>query len=285
MHPVVLFLVLLSVWFADTRLEAQAPPRSAQLPRVVIPTTRVPSAGGASRAYPWHRHITATIFWIGEEPSSRNPTPNSKSSWDQAWQENFGGFDDPSPERRIASHARAEFRPRDFVPKLNPFYVALPYNDVEGWGRHKPEAARIIPWFASRQPKPGETVLKGRWLQIYHQGRSCFAQWEDCGPWVTDDWEYVFGNRPPKNRRNGGAGIDISPAIRDYLGLQSGEKCHWRFVDAAQVPPGPWKKYGVAPAPRAADGTDLEAKRRYIQQLRRLRDEHYRRHGSSRSRH
>ena len=77
-------------------------------------------------------------------------------------------------------------------------------------------------------------------------------QWEDCGPWVTDDWEFVFGTKPPKNHQNGAGGIDISPAMRDYLGMKSGEKVHWRFVEAGQVPYGPWKKYGRKPPPSPA---------------------------------
>ncbi len=202
------------------------------------------NAVGRGQAYPWKTNVTTTVFWVGESPSDRNPTPNYKSSWDQEWTSNFGGFDDPEPSNRIANHATGEFRPKNFVPKLNPFYIALPYNDVEGYGRHKAEASRVIPWFNRLRPAAGQTVCKGRWLQIYNGKRVCFAQWEDCGPWNTDDWEFVFGNKPPKTTQNGGAGIDLSPAIRDYLGLTSGQKVHWRFVEASAVPPGPWKKYG-----------------------------------------
>ena len=134
--------------------------------------------------------------------------------------------------------------------ELNPFYVALPYNDVLNHRAHKPEASRVIPWFSRMRPEPGKTVCKGRWVQIHRNGRSCYAQWEDCGPWTTDDWEYVFGNKPPKNLQNGRAGIDISPSVRDYLGIKSGQKVHWRFVEAGQVPYGPWKKYGQEPPAR-----------------------------------
>lgn len=271
---------------------AQTSSSSANLPRVVIPTQRQPiqprprTPIGGDRLYPWRQNITATVFWVGEQPTQNNPTPNCKSSWDTNWMANFGGYDNPDPNTRIANHRTSDFRPKAFIPKLNPFYIALPYNDVAGWSRHKPEAARVIPWFARTNPKPGKTVLKGRWVQIYHEGRSCYAQWEDCGPWVTDDWRYVFGDSPPKNRNNKGAAIDISPSIRDYLGLQSGEKCHWRFVEDAQVPYGPWKKYGQAQAPRVApDGTDFEAKREYLEYLRKLRDEQYRRNGSGKERH
>lgn len=262
-------------------LHGQAVSSSANLPRVVIPTSRQriqpvrPVQSRSAQLYPWRQNITATVFWIGEKPTKNNPTPNHMSSWDQKWSSNYGGYDNPSPSARIANHRTSEFRPKHFTPKLNPFYIALPYNDVGGWSRHKSEAARVIPWFRRINPKPGKTVLKGRWLQIYHGGRSCYAQWEDCGPWVTDDWRYVFGTSRPKNRSNGGAGIDISPSIRDYLVLKSGEKCHWRFVEAAQVPYGPWKKYGQHQPALAPDGTDFEAKRKYLEYLRKLRDEQY----------
>jgi hypothetical protein len=126
------------------------------------------------------------------------------------------------------------------------------------------------------RPEPGKTVLKGRWIQIHRNGRSCYAQWEDCGPWVTDDWEYVFGNKPPKTKQNGAAGLDISPSVRDYLGLKSGQKVHWRFVEDGQVPYGPWKKYGQpAPGPAANPDADLAAQQKYLEYLRKLRDEEF----------
>lgn len=258
-------------------------------PRVVIPTGNRPSVPArpvtpSSRAlYPWKTYVTATIFWCGEKPTQNNPTPNCKSSWDQQWAINFGGYDDPDPASRIANHTTGEFRPKGFIPKLNPFYIALPYNDVQGWSSHKPEASKVIPWFSRMSPAPGKTVLKGRWVQIFCNKRSCYAQWEDCGPWVTDDWQYVFGNKPPKTTQNGAAGIDLSPSIRDYLGAKSGEKVHWRFVEESQVPYGPWKKYGnqqpaqiaAAGGSPAKDGESLEAQRKYLEYLRKLRDEQY----------
>lgn len=266
---------------ADGFVSAQGNASKPAIPRVVVPTGNRPMdpvrpvAPATRILYPWKTHITCTVFWVGETPTARNPTPNHKSSWDQQWAINFGGFDDPEPSNRIANHSTGEFRPKAFAPKLNPFYIALPYNDVEGYGRHKPEASRVIPWFARMRPEPGKTVCKGRWIQIYRGGRSCYAQWEDCGPWVTDDWEYVFGSKPPKTRENGAAGIDISPSIRDYLGLKSGDKVHWRFVEAGQVPYGPWKKYGQTTEVVPGADPDLDAQRRYLEYLRKLRDEQF----------
>jgi len=278
----------------------------AAVPRVMVPTSGQPapvqgtvppiirpldpgrsSAPAVRVVYPWKTRVTCTVFWIGEQASEHNPVPNNKSSWDAQWQANFGGYDDPEPANRIANHTTGEFRPKGFVPKLNPFYVALPYNDVASQGGHKAEATRVIPWFVRVNPEPGKTVCKGRWLQIYRGGRSCFAQWEDCGPWETDDWEYVFGTKPPKTRQNGAAGLDLSPAVRDYLGMQSGEKVHWRFVETSQVPFGPWKKYGQdpvavptgtltsAPTRVPASTADLPTQQRYIENLRKLRDEQF----------
>ncbi len=263
-------------------LDAQVATLRANAPKVVIPTSsrpmtpvRAPVSSASRILYPWKTMVTCTIFWIGETPTARNPTPNDKSSWDQQWKANFGGFDDPDPANRIANHATGEFRPKAFVPKLNPFYVALPYNDVMGWGAHKPEASRVIPWFSRLRPEPGKTVCKGRWLQIYNGSRSCYAQWEDCGPWVTDDHEFVFGNKPPKTRQNGAAGIDISPSVRDYLGLRSGMKVHWRFVEDGQVPYGPWKKYGQRQLQHLASNPDKAAEQKYLEYLRQLRDEQF----------
>ncbi|WP_226895012.1 hypothetical protein [Luteolibacter marinus] len=280
-----MFLAALVFPLFGTQLFGQAATTRTNLPRVVIPTSNRPTAPvrpvnpANGMLYPWRQNITATVFWIGEQPTQNNPTPNDKSSWDQAWKQNFGGYDDPDPSARIADHRTGEFRPKGFTPRLNPFYIALPYNDVAGWSRHKPEASKVIPWFSRVAPKPGKTVLKGRWVQIYNGKRSCYAQWEDCGPWETDDWQYVFQGKQPRNRSNKSAAIDISPAIRDYLDLQSGEKCHWRFVEAAQVPYGPWKKYGQQTpgnnAPVGPGGQDPEAQRRYLEYLRKLRDEQY----------
>ncbi len=181
----------------------------------------------------WKRNVIATVFWVGELPGEHNPTPNTCSAWDQNWLANFGGCDDPEH--------RAGYLPAAFTPLLNPFYVALPYNDVARGGGHRPEASEVIPWFWQSYRGAGISVCKGRWLAIHHQGRVCYAQWEDVGPFVVDHWQYVFGNDAPLPNRNGGAGIDLSPAVRDFLHLHSGASVEWRFAEDSEVPPGPWR--------------------------------------------
>ena len=40
------------------------------------------------------------------------------------------------------------------------------------------------------------------------------------------------------------AGLDVSPAVRDYLGLKANDVTDWRFVDFNEVPRGPWATHG-----------------------------------------
>jgi len=187
--------------------------------------------------YPWKRQIVTTVFWIGEKPTENNPVPNRSSSWDKEWSKSYGGFDDPNPARR------QDYIPVKFTPRENPFYCALPYNDKAATG-HRPEAPRVVPWFKEAYQGPGVSVCKGRWIAIRKGNKIAYAQWEDAGPFRTDHWQYVFGNERPKPNLNKGAGLDVSPAVRDYLGLNETDVTDWQFVDFKDVPRGPWSKLG-----------------------------------------
>jgi hypothetical protein len=187
--------------------------------------------------YPWKNNIVTTIFWIGESASGNNPVPNHSSSWDKHWDDNYGGFDDPNPARR------ANYLPVRFTPRQNPFYCALPYNDKANTG-HRREASRVVPWFKEAYQGPAASVCKGRWVAIRKGNRVAYAQWEDAGPFRTDHWQYVFGSERPKPNLNKGAGLDVSPAVRDYLGLQDTDVTDWRFVEFSEVPHGPWAMLG-----------------------------------------
>lgn len=185
--------------------------------------------------YAWKRNVISTVFWVGEEPTKNNPTPNNKSAWDQNWESNFGGYDNPEH--------RNGYLPEGFTPALNPFYIALPYNDVAKGGVHRPEASEVIPWFWESYRGDGISVCKGRWVAIHHEGLVCYAQWEDVGPFEVDHWQYVFGKESPRPNRNKAAGIDLSPAVRDFLQIQSGAPVEWRFAEDHEVPNGPWKNW------------------------------------------
>jgi hypothetical protein len=194
-----------------------------------------PASPGES--FPWKRQIVTTVFWIGEKPTENNPVPNRSSSWDKEWAKAYGGFDDPNP-----SH-RNDFIPAKFTPRQNPFYCALPYNDKAASG-HRPEAARVIPWFKEGYQGPSASVCKDRWIAIRKGNKVAYAQWEDAGPFRTDHWQYVFGNERPKPNLNKGAGLDVSPAVRDYLGLGETDVTDWQFIDFKDIPRGPWSKLG-----------------------------------------
>jgi hypothetical protein len=94
--------------------------------------------------YPWKLAITTTVFWVGEEATVNNPVPNDKSAWDSGWFSNYGGYDSPN------SDERRNFIPTNFVPHQNPFYVALPYNDVDDH-HTKPEASEVPKFFCPRR--------------------------------------------------------------------------------------------------------------------------------------
>lgn len=170
-----------------------------------------------------------TLFWIGEEASDENGfIHNEDSVYDRRWMERFGGYDDPDD--------RDGYFPSDFVPKENPFYAAIPYADLGHNGLK--DSARRIPWSGPA----GRSLIKNRWIEVRYSETSCYAQIEDAGPYGEDDADYVFGTSPPSSDENDGAGLDVSPAMRDCLDLSANGVSSWRFVDDDDVPEGPWKK-------------------------------------------
>ena len=201
------------------------------------PSVEIVPGKSENARYPWKQKIVTTVFWIGENPTPNNPVPNHASSWDASWARNYGGYDSPNKSQRN------NYVPVAFTPRQNPFYCALPYNDKMREG-HRPEAPKVIPWFKEAYKGPGVSVCKDRWIAIKKGNRTVYAQWEYAGPFRTDHWEYVFGNERPKPNLNHGAGLDVSPAVRDYLGLQDTDVTDWKFVDFKDVPPGPWAKHG-----------------------------------------
>ncbi len=251
-HAIAVLLSSVSACFAPSVL-AQAPTKKTQLNKkhsrlnedvlfrvdpvsFTPPRTAFGTRNGEDR-FPWKKDIVTTVFWIGENPTANNPVPNHASSWDMAWTKNYGGYDDPRPSQRN------DYIPANFTPRQNPFYVALPYNDKARQG-HRPEASKVVPWFKEAYRGPGVSVCKGRWLAIRKGNRTVYAQWEDAGPFRTDHWEYVFGNERPKSNLNRGAGLDVSPAVRDYLGMSDTDVTDWKFVEFSEVPPGPWARHG-----------------------------------------
>jgi TonB family protein len=208
---------------------------SASSAKTAVPAS--PTGRPSGDVFPWKTNVVTTVFWVGEEQVTGKTSPQHQSVWDKDWLKNFGGVDTPEPA------ARHDYIPISFVPRQNPFYCALPYNDVEQ-GRFKPEAPIVVPWFKRVHAEPGQSVCKDRWVAIRKGDGICYAQWEDCGPFRTDHFQYVFQNERPTPNASHGAGLSVSPAIRDYLGLAPTDVADWRFVEASDVPPGPWRNYG-----------------------------------------
>lgn len=225
--------------------------------------------------YPWHHNIIASLFWVGEEPNEDNHfIQNLTSAWDGKWLENFGNVED---DPHLDSLGRgSDGYPSNYNGSQNPYYFALPYNDFGSLvsdlnenpvhdlsltsGRdtltYKNNRKNVIPWAAdSSGVGSWESMCKNRWVEIKINGKSCYAQWEDSGPFFYNDIDYVFGTSRPineskKSSNNLGAGIDLSPAVMFYLDQRSDweykkakgmVEVSWRFVDDADVPSGPWK--------------------------------------------
>ena len=184
--------------------------------------------------YYLHKNITVTYFWIGEDASIKNRNiPNLSSAWDDMWMLNYGGVDTPDD--------RNGYFPSKFTPKENPFYFALPYNDFDANGNKKTDISSYIPWVTATDDT-NASVCKNRWIKIIKDDKIAYAQWEDIGPFEKNDQDYVFGTKTPKNNINNKAGLDVSPALRDYLNLSDIDTIDWQFVDSSDVPDGPWKE-------------------------------------------
>jgi hypothetical protein len=220
--------------------------------------TGPPSSGGGTGApsgrYPLHTSIVATTFWVGEvfDPDADDGS-QVLSTYDDDWMANYGGCDgrvvgdDCRTERRVAANG---YFPSRMTPRENPFYLDLPFDDV-----NDPAAAArradVVPWahdpgWVEKLADPNESIMKDRWVALRKDGRVCYGQIQDAGPGEYDDAEYVFGtdDARPANKRYNGAGMDVSPALNGCLGFSdlNGEddRVDWWFVDDADVPPGPW---------------------------------------------
>lgn len=204
--------------------------------------------------YPWHTDIVATTFWVGEifDPLAEDGSQRI-STYDSQWFESYGGCDGVWHGDTCATEARSaadHFFPTAMTPRENPFYLDLPFDDIND---ERAFAVRddVVPW-ASQAPYSGHrqdrsfSYLKNRWVEIEHDGAVCFGQIQDAGPGEYHDSAYVFGHDDarPANTRYGGAGLDVSPALTGCLGFAEldGQSAivDWRFVDADDVPAGPW---------------------------------------------
>jgi hypothetical protein len=242
-----------------------------------VPTTTVTSTVATGPGdYPIHTNINATTFWVGEE-FNPNAADGSQacSTYDSQWAFHWsggvtigsernagctgapvGGCDGVAAgstvatftcntERRVAP----TFFPTQAAPAENPFYVDLPYDDVNNTDARRNRCA-VIPWAPETgcTTDPSTSYMKNRWVQITGpNGQTCYGQIEDAGPDHYDSESYVFGAndaRPQNDPETNNAGMDVSPALNGCLGFKDldgdDDRVTWRFVD--QPAPGPWTR-------------------------------------------
>jgi hypothetical protein len=206
--------------------------------------------------YPWHTSIVSTTFWVGEifDPGASDGS-QVISTYDAHWYANYGGCDGVVVKRTCETQKRTAangYFPLNMKPKQNPFYLDLPFDDINDPGAYA-RRGKVVPWatspaYAPYIHNPNVSLMKNRWVELQKGGKTCYGQIEDAGPGEYNDANYVFGsnNAAPKNARYGGAGLDVSPALNGCLGFAEldgdGDRLSWRFIDASQVPKGPWSR-------------------------------------------
>ena len=258
----------------------RSPPLRSTAAATVAPPSRSPAAVPAlkARRYPLHTSIVSTTFWVGEVFDATVADGSQLcSTYDSQWAYHYsgiragrirrdaaacpgaitggcdgttvGGSCDPQP--RTAGNG---YFPTGFRPLQNPFYLDLPYDDLNdpvGFS----ERCRVIPWaadpgYAGHCSDRAFSYLKNRWVEVTGpSGRTCYGQNEDAGPShdsLYHDAPYVFGgtNARPTQTRFNHAGMDVSPAMNACLGFHDRngdqDRIGWRFVEAAAVRAGPW---------------------------------------------
>lgn len=232
------------------------------------------------RVYPKHTGIVSTTFWVGEIFDPKIPDGSQVcSAYDSQWAAHWsgakstgvagsgtdcegspiGGCDGiPGAKGTCSTEARKAdngYFPTSskVTPKENPFYLDLPYDDMNDKTAFK-NRCKDIPWAKDDLAHCGDTensYMKNRWVKITGPNKHvCYGQNEDAGPSSGSNYHdaaYVFGanDARPANAKFGGAGMDVSPALNGCLGFKDldgdADLIDWEFVDASDVPAGPWK--------------------------------------------
>jgi hypothetical protein len=226
----------------------------------------------------------STTFWVGEIfDSSLSDGSQVCSTYDAQWALHwsgvnlgsvpnsaagcagsvYGGCDGVASGTGTGFHCDTEKRtaangyfPTRTTPDENPFYLDLPFDDVNDSTAFA-QRCQVIPWAAGSPDckNPDVSFMKNHWVAITGpNGSTCYGQIEDAGPSSGSNYHdanYVFGtaNARPQNKQfssdsSQGAGMDVSPALNGCLGFAEldgdGDHVSWRFVDASAVPAGPW---------------------------------------------
>lgn len=231
-------------------------------------------------SYPWHTNIVSTTFWVGEifDPSLPDGSQVC-STYDSQWAFHWsgvnkgtvpqsaagcpgsivGGCDGVPGANKCETEQRTAvngYFPTKVTPLENPFYLDLPYDDLNDGTAFK-ERCQVIPWankpgYAGHCTDQNFSYMKNRWVRIIGpNGNTCYGQIQDAGPShgnLYHDKSYVFGTNDaqPVQGQFNNAGMDVSPALNGCLGFSDldgqNDKVKWQFVDDQDVPSGPWKQ-------------------------------------------
>jgi hypothetical protein len=243
-----------------------AAPIAAPVPAPAPAPAPSPAAAAAIGTSALHTNIVSTTFWVGEIFDASLPDGSQMfSAYNSNWFASFGGCDGVSTGGGCGTEARTAangFFPTQMTPKENPFYLDLPFDDVNDGTAFK-ERCQVVPWATADNAASGVnhcadsnySYMKNHWVQLTGpSGSVCYGQVEDAGPSsgvLYHDANYVFGTadaRPANTQFSGdssqGAGADVSPSLTGCLGFAdvNGDTDHvkWRFVDRSSVPAGPW---------------------------------------------
>jgi hypothetical protein len=224
---------------------------------VSVVMASAPAAAAPPRTYPVHSGIVATSFWVGEifDPDASDGS-QMISTYDDDWYARYGGCDGKvngtgvkacQTERRTAP----DFWPTSMTPKENPFYLDMPFDDLNNSTAYSARGT-VVPWandpgYAGHAKDQRFSYMKNRWVKLTKGDRTCYGQIQDAGPGRYNDQAYVFGtSNTPQNKRYGGAGTDVSPALTGCLGFTEldgiTQGIGWTWVENTQVPAGPWTK-------------------------------------------
>ncbi len=231
-----------------------APSASTATTRSAAPPATKPAAAPAGAGIgPVHTGIVSTTFWVGEifDPNASDGS-QMISTYDSSWFAHYGGCDGVASSGTCATERRTSangYFPTSMTPKENPFYLDLPYDDVNDATAYANRCS-VIPWandpgYAGKCKDKSFSYMKNRWVKLTGpSGRTCYGQIQDAGPAIYHDSAYVFGGARPASGKFNGAGMDVSPALNGCLGFAEldgqSDVVSWQFVSSP--PAGPWTR-------------------------------------------
>ena len=106
-----------------------------------------------------------------------------------------------------ARSADSRYFPRQMTPRQNPFYLDLPFDDINNPTAFA-QRGSVVPWahepgLSGRAEDRSVSLHENRWVKIKRGDRICYGQIQDAGPGVYDDAAYVFGSDDRRPRTAG----------------------------------------------------------------------------------